>query len=377
MKTIINTTLLLVSVSVNCWGNEQASSRVVDRYTGKIKFELGSSQASLLPKMAELLSQDPEWNKTNNENYELVIADSVNLVDGTSAIAKLFGEPSPLLRLKAADVFRGSSLRVMTPMYSSIRQLCVDPVNNQANQRRAVLRAAVSNFDRAIEVKQKGWQPFYEGTKSFVGGNKGTGYVKDMVQLSLELTNCKDGRTLVSTTEPISIKSISNDHSFDFFSSHIGMFYANFESRSMGLNHVKELGYEFLLAIMVMRLLDIPEHEQQTFFKQMSMQSSATEVIGVKGTYIPKRKVRHYFSRDDIRKSKCTLKEILKCKIIHSSNDLYAVRYYIQKAMQHALPSSEAQVKCTINKRKETVNCNATGDLNGFSSRRMLKYLRS
>lgn len=380
MKDFVRNILLLalVFISSNSWADSgQASSFITDRYTGKPKFKLGFKQASFLPKMAAVLAADPEWSRKSNEPFELVIMDSVNLVDGRNAISKLFGEPSPLLRLKALDVFRGSKLRVLTPMYSSIVQLCTAPISGGRVKRRFILRAAVANFDRAVEVSQKGWQPFYEGTKSFFGGDRGNGYVKDQFQLSLELTNCADGRTIVGASELIPMTSVSKDSSFDFFASHIGMFYANFQSRSMGLNYVKEMGYEFLLTVMVMKLLGVPEEEQQEFFAKANSQPPPTEVIEVNGTYKPKRTARYYFSRNTLRGSKCFVKEHLKCDVKFKGRNLYDVRYHLQRAIRQALPSAAAKVKCTVNKRRETINCEASGDLNGFSSERMFNFLQS
>ncbi|MDU0353825.1 hypothetical protein RS130_07695 [Paraglaciecola aquimarina] len=373
--------MLLVTLtvaSINSWATEErAKSEVVDPYTGQSKFELGFKQANFLPKMAAVLAADQEWSRRGNRPLELVIMDSVNLVDGRNAISKLFGEPSPLLRLKALDVFRGSKLRVLTPMHGSIAQLCTDPMSGAPAKRRLILRAAVANFDRAIEVSQKGWQPFYEGTKSFFGGDRGNGYVKDQFQLSLELTNCANGQTLVGVSELLPLTSVSTDKSFDFFASHIGMFYANFKSRSMGLNYVKEMGYEFLLTLMVMKLLDIPEEEQQAFFVKENAQVRPSEVIEVRGSYKPRRKPRYYFSRQTIRNSKCEVEKFLKCKIEFKGHNLSDVRYYLQRAIRLALPSKEAKVTCTVNRRRETIDCSASGDLNGFSSEQLFNHLRT
>ncbi|MCF2947565.1 hypothetical protein L0668_05555 [Paraglaciecola aquimarina] len=369
--------ILLTAISFNSLAAERARSEIVDRYTGKPKFELGFKQANFLPKMAATIAADPEWRSDGNASLELVIMDSVNLVDGRNAISKLFGEPSPLLRLKALDVFRGTKVRVLTPMHGSMARLCSDPMTGKPAKRRMLLRAAVTNFDRAIEVNQKGWQPFYEGTKSFLGGDRGSGYVKDQFQLSLELTNCLNGQTLVGASELIPLTTVSSDKSFDFFASHIGMFYANFKSRSMGLNYVKEMGYEFLLTVMIMKLLDIPEEEQQDFFAEENAQVEPTEVIEIRGSYKPRRKPKYYFSRATLRNSKCVVEDFLKCKIEFKGRNLYDVKYYLQRAIRFALPSQNAKVTCSVNKRRETIACQASGDLNGFSSEKMFEHLRA
>ena len=188
----------------------------------------------------------------------LYVDNTINLVDTpTSFTRDMGGYAAPTARISAVRQFTGSALRVIDPSFPAADML-MDCQNAGSGARVFLLRTYVSNYDKDVKRRNKGFSPYAERDDYGVDLSKNNGLSVDTFTIESELIDCF-GNVIRSLSPSVSVSATNNDQSVFLFTEIAGIYFNDMTYYSKSLNNAKQRAIDLVVADMGMFIAGVPE----------------------------------------------------------------------------------------------------------------------